>query len=119
MSSVGQTLRDSDTHRGVLPRSVCALRSPSVAEEAPPVRRRRSSGGVRVIRMPQPLNLLSASKLRISFSAYEHAGFQDCNAVSVMKVHSRPTPYGVVGDKNKTVLMSLRPAHTFEAMPFK
>ena len=52
MSCVGQTPWKKEIHRGVLPPFGVCLKIPSCGQKAPPVRRRRSSGGVRVIHMP-------------------------------------------------------------------
>ena len=52
MSCVGQTPWQSDISGGVLPPLGLCLKIPSCGQSASPVRRRRSSGGVRVIHMP-------------------------------------------------------------------
>ena len=53
MGRVGQTSRQSAGEGGVLLLSGTCLKIPSTGQEAPPVRRRRFLGGVRVIHVPQ------------------------------------------------------------------
>ena len=54
LGSAGQTPRDIALMLGVLPTAGACLKIPSCGLCALPVRRRQFSGGVRVIRVPQP-----------------------------------------------------------------
>ena len=71
-----------------------ALRSPPCGLKAPPVRRRRSSGGVRVIRVPQHLhfNLFASDIFLLLFSIWIEDEFLPvsgcCNAWG-LPVHGR------------------------------